>query len=64
MGCACNKRRQQTAYGSTTPAPEIRRPEPEKATPVTLQLPNGDKVTYGSRLEGHAARIRLGGKFV
>lgn len=65
MACACNKRRQPTGYGTVTPRPADRQPEPApEPVQITLRLPNGEEHIYNSKLEAHAARLRMGGEFV
>lgn len=61
MACACNKRRKPTAYATTATTQTTEAPEPVE---TTLRLPSGEERTYGSKLEAHAARLRLGGTFV
>lgn len=63
MGCNCgNKRRQVTGYGTNVPTG---RPAPTTPTPTTqpatLRTTDGQVLTFGSRLEAHAERIRRGG---
>lgn len=62
MACACSgKRRQPTAYSINAPTQTTPTPEPVE---TTLRLPSGEEKTFGSKLEAHAARLRLGGTFV
>lgn len=59
MACNCNKRAQPTGFGSVTkPAPA---PTPSTSGPAILTTPSGERREYGSALEAHADRIRLGG---
>lgn len=65
MGCACNKRRRGTAYGSSRPTQTVPYDEPAQQNtpedPIQVQFSNGEIREYPTMLEAHAAKILAGG---
>jgi hypothetical protein len=55
MGCGCNK----GSSKDTTPKTEEQSGKTQQS--FRLELPTGQSLTYGSRLEAEAARVRSGG---
>lgn len=66
MGCACNKKRQTTGYGTVnaTRQPREAQTVPQQPQSYTLQRPDGSTSTFGSKVEALAERARRGGTLI